>query len=80
MRYAQLLAWRRARHIPNRCDTMACMFNTEPLRWCGKPVPLRLRVRPGAPADNNPANYHFLCPICAKQQDMAVGKMKDLVC
>jgi hypothetical protein len=62
--YAQ---WRKEQGQPPICDTPACQFHTEPLKWIDKDLPLILDHKNGNCLDNRPKNLRYLCPNCDSQ-------------
>jgi len=56
-----------------------CLFNSTPLFWNAKPLPLILDHINGNNRDNNPANLRYLCANCDSQLSTRGGANKGRV-
>lgn len=72
-------AYRKDQNLPIRCDNTNCTFHTNPLVWCGQPIPLIVDHKSGNSRDNRPENLRLLCPNCDSQQPTRGGKNRNKV-
>lgn len=75
----QYARWCEEHGLPVRCDIERCMFHTEPLRWCSKPLVPILDHANGNKLDNDPRNLRYLCPNCDSQLNTRGGKNRGRV-